>query len=50
MAVQNAHGKYITFLDSDDFLIASGLSKKIEMLESNRELQVVYGNGVFFEK
>ncbi len=50
MAVQNAHGKYITFLDSDDFLIASGLSKKVTMLENNRELLVVYGNGVFFEK
>ena len=50
LAVQNAHGKYITFLDSDDFLIASGLSKKIEMLENNRELQLIYGNGVFFEK
>lgn len=49
-AVKNAHGKYITFLDSDDFLIASGLSKKVEILENNKELQVIYGNGVFFEK
>jgi teichuronic acid biosynthesis glycosyltransferase TuaG len=50
MAVKHAHGKYITFLDSDDFLIASGLSKKVEILENNRELQLIYGNGVFFEK
>ncbi len=49
-AVENAHWKYITFLDSDDFLIASGLSKKIEILENNIELQMIYGNGVFFEK
>ena len=49
-AVENSSGKYITFLDSDDFLIASGLSKKIEMLENNRELQIVYANGVFHEK
>lgn len=50
MAVQNATGKYITFLDSDDFLIASGLSKKVAMFENNRDLQMIYGNGVFFEK
>ncbi len=49
-AVENSIGKYITFLDSDDFLIASGLEKKIEMLEKNREIQIIYGNGVFHEK
>jgi hypothetical protein len=48
--VKDAHGKYITFLDSDDFLITSGLEQKIEMLENNRDLQIVYGNGVFYEK
>lgn len=50
VAVKNATGKYITFLDSDDFLIASGLYKKVKILENNKELQVIYGNGVFFEK
>lgn len=42
VATSNAIGKYITFIDSDDFLIASGLSKKIELLENNVELQLVY--------
>ena len=50
MAVQNAHGKYITFLDSDDLLIVSGFSKKIEMLEKINDLKIVYANGIFFEK
>ena len=49
-AVENSHWEYITFLDSDDFLIASGLEQKMEMLENNRELQIVYANGVFHEK
>lgn len=49
-AVESSHWEYITFLDSDDFLIASGLEQKIEMLENNTELQVVYGNGVFYER
>lgn len=49
-AVANATGKYITFLDSDDFLIASGFTKKIEMLENDSQLKIVYANGVFFEK
>lgn len=49
-AVENARGKYITFLDSDDFLIASGLDKKVEMLENNLDLNIIYANGVFFEK
>ena len=49
-AVENSTGKYITFLDSDDFLIAAGLEKKIEMLENKAELQIIYGNGVFHEK
>jgi hypothetical protein len=48
--VANATGKYITFLDSDDFLIASGFTKKIEMLENDSQLKIVYANGVFFEK
>lgn len=48
--MENASGKYITFLDSDDFLIATGLEKKVEILEKNTELKIVYGNGVFFEK
>ncbi|MBC7498172.1 glycosyltransferase family 2 protein [Candidatus Gracilibacteria bacterium] len=49
-AVEHSHGRYITFLDSDDFLIASGLESKIKLLENNTELQVVYGNGVFYER
>ncbi len=50
VAAENSKGKYITFLDSDDFLIASGFSAKIALLEENPELQIVYGNGVFYEK
>lgn len=50
MAVKNATGKHITFLDSDDFLIASGFAKKVEILENDSELKIVYANGVFFEK
>ncbi len=49
-AVENSSGWYITFLDSDDFLISSGLEQKIEMLENDWDLQIIYGNGVFYEK
>ena len=49
-AVENSSGKYITFLDSDDFLMAPGLERKIQMLENKPEFHVVYGNGVFYEK
>ncbi len=49
-AVQKSNAQYITFLDSDDFLIHSWLSKKIEIMDKNSELEVIYANGVFFER
>jgi glycosyltransferase involved in cell wall biosynthesis len=48
-AVEASQGRYITFLDSDDFLIASGLEQKIAILENIPELQIIYWNGVFYD-
>ena len=43
-------GKYITFLDSDDFLITPSFKEKLSYFKENKNLKVVYWNGLFFEK
>lgn len=47
-ALSYAEGKYITFMDSDDFLIKSSFQKKIEDFKKNPELKVIYSNWVFY--
>ena len=48
-AVECAMGRYITFVDSDDFLIAPWFAEKIHLFEQNNFLKIVYANGYFFE-
>lgn len=39
--VKEARGKYITFVDSDDYIAADTYAKNIELLENNPEAKVV---------
>lgn len=39
-------GKYIVFLDSDDSLTTSSISDRIEVFESNPDIDMVYGDAV----
>lgn len=45
-----ANGKYITFLDGDDFLIKESFLKKVEMFSKNPGLKIVYGNCYRYSK
>lgn len=38
-----ATGKYVIFIDSDDYIIASRLEKLVELIEENN-LDIIYGN------
>jgi glycosyltransferase involved in cell wall biosynthesis/Flp pilus assembly protein TadD len=42
--VQEAHGDYIVWLDSDDFLLADTVALYVAELRRNPELDVLYGN------
>lgn len=44
-AVTNAANQYITFLDSDDFLINSSLGKKLQYFQENNNYKIVYWDG-----
>lgn len=48
-AVSSAKWKYISFMDADDFFIASTLEDKIHTMANNSKLEIVYGNGLFFK-
>ena len=45
-----ANGKYITFLDWDDFLIKDSFIEKVKMFEKNPKLKIVYGNCYTYSK
>ena len=45
-----ANGKYITFLDWDDFLIKETFLMKVKMLEENQNLKIVYWNCYIYSK
>lgn len=49
-AVELSSWKYISFLDSDDFIIESSFKKKLTYFSHNKKLNIVYWNWVFFEK
>ena len=50
MAFQHAKGKYIKFLDSDDWLIAGSLKKQYELAEQEEADVVVAGYDIYDEK
>lgn len=44
MAIEKAGGQYIAFLDCDDMWLPEKLEKQVELLDSNRELGLVYSD------
>jgi glycosyltransferase involved in cell wall biosynthesis len=44
--IQAARGKYVAFLDSDDFWLPHHLEKQVGTLEANQQFQMVYANGI----
>ena len=45
--IMAAAGKYVAFLDSDDFYLPEHLAKQIGALEAKPTLQMVYANGIY---
>jgi len=45
-AIHQARGKYLAFLDSDDFWLPHHLADQIEWLERNPELKLVYADSI----
>ena len=43
-AIEKAEGRYIAFLDCDDIWLPEKLEKQVALLESNRELGLVYSD------
>jgi glycosyltransferase involved in cell wall biosynthesis len=51
VALENAHGKYLAYLDADDFYHPSKLEKQLKYLELNPDVSLVTcGQGSFNEK
>lgn len=42
--IRLASGKYIAFLDSDDYLLPDSIENRIEYFNNDREIAMVYGN------
>ena len=47
--IKQAKGKYLVFLDADDIILPNKLSKQLEYLDSNLDIDIVYSDSVFFE-
>ncbi|OBX04310.1 glycosyl transferase family A [Gallibacterium genomosp. 3] len=47
IALKNAHGKYITFLDSDDFILKDKIEKQVNFMISN-QIKFSHGNYSFY--
>src|SRR3990167_7462919 len=44
LGIRNAKGKYIATLDDDDVWLPNKLQQQVEIMESNPEIGMVYGN------
>ena len=47
--IDQSRGMYLQFLDSDDLIHHSKLSRQVAMLEAEPKIDIIYGNGLFFE-
>jgi glycosyltransferase involved in cell wall biosynthesis len=45
--IQSASGKYVAFLDSDDFWLPLHLARQVALLEGDASLQMAYANGLY---
>lgn len=50
LGIENASGKYIAFLDSDDRLLEKSLSVRVKILEENKDVVMVYGDCIINEE
>lgn len=50
LAIQKAKGKFLTFLDVDDWWTKDKLKKQVSLLESNKEIKVIYSNFFIFDQ
>lgn len=48
LGIHCARGNYITFLDADDIWLPHKLSRQVEILESQPEAMMIYGNVLFW--
>lgn len=48
-AIEKAEGRYIAFLDCDDIWLPEKLEKQVALLESNRELGLVYSDSYMID-
>lgn len=49
LGLKNAIGKYIQFLDADDFLQENKLFSQVEFLEKNESIDVAFSDALYFE-
>ena len=49
-AIEKSRGEYIAFLDCDDIWLPEKLEKQVELLDSNRELGLVYSDSYFINQ
>jgi glycosyltransferase involved in cell wall biosynthesis len=49
IGLKQAKGKYIQFLDVDDFLQNNKISSHVEFLENNNSIDVVFSGALYFE-
>lgn len=45
-----AKGEFVTFVDSDDFLLPDSLAKRYEYLQKNPDKKIVFADGVLVDK
>lgn len=50
LAIRNASGKYIAFLDADDLWIPEKLAEQVAFLEAHPEVGMTYAEAVMFEE
>ncbi len=48
-AIKKAKGKYLAFLDCDDLWLPEKLEKQVELLDSNKELGLVYSDSYIID-
>ena len=50
-AIQNTKGKYITFLDTDDWWEKNKLKKQIDFVKKNKDVKILYTNCfIYYQK
>jgi len=49
-AISKAKGKYISFLDTDDWWISSKLSKQVKVIESKEKLNFIYSDLYIYDQ